>query len=128
MRIHLADRGLCPCDPGIYRFPARMAKRTRGGSTAPVIPATESALEFHPWSALSSAQLCPQWTNNNLAANAFPANGDSLLNFVSQPRGPLHRSPRNVYPPPDEQPWINLPVLLALSAVSVLAFEPPLCR
>ncbi len=90
MRIHLADRGLCPCDPGIYRFPARMAKRTRGGSTAPVIPATESALEFHPWSALSSAQLCPQWTNNNLAANAFPANGDSLLNFVSQPRGPLH--------------------------------------
>ncbi len=91
MRIHLADRGLCPCDPGIYRFPARMAKRTRGGSTAPVIPATESALEFHPWSALSSAQLCPQWTNNNLAANAFPANGDSLLNFVSQPRGPLQR-------------------------------------
>ena len=89
MRIHSADRGLRPCDPGIYRFRARMATRTRGGSTAPVIPATESALEFHPWRALSSTQLCSEWSNNNLAANAFPANGDNPLNSVSQPRGPL---------------------------------------
>ena len=117
MRIHLADRGLCPCDPGIYRFPARMAKRTRGGSTAPVIPATESALEFHPWSALSSAQLCPQWTNNNLAANAFPANGDSLLNFVSQPRGPLQLRP---FPLPPQRSQLTESCVCANSAKAVI--------
>ena len=49
-------RGLCPRAPGIYRFRARMAPHW-GGVAAPVIPAAESALEFHPWRALSSAQV-----------------------------------------------------------------------
>ena len=33
-----AQRGLRPCDPGIFRFLARMVKRRRSGIAAPAIP------------------------------------------------------------------------------------------
>jgi hypothetical protein len=38
---------------------------------------------------LSSAQVLPEWINRNLAGNAFTANGDNPLNFVSHARGSL---------------------------------------
>jgi len=57
---------------------------------APAIPAAESTLGSHPCVALSSAQVSPEWINHNLAANAFAANGDYPLNFVSHSRGSLH--------------------------------------
>ncbi len=43
-----AQRGLRPCDPGIYRVLARMVERCRSGVAAPAIPAPESALRSHP--------------------------------------------------------------------------------
>ena len=42
----------------------------------PVIPAAESTLWFHPWRALSSAQVLPEWIIRNLAGKDLPANGD----------------------------------------------------
>ena len=56
---------------------------------APAIPAAESTLGSHPCVALSSAQVLPEWINRNLAVNAFAANGDNPLNFVSHSRGSL---------------------------------------
>jgi len=61
--------------------------------TAPAIPAAESTLGSHPCVALSSAQVLPGWSNRNPAVNAFAANGDYPLNFVSHSRGSLHRDP-----------------------------------
>ena len=68
-------RGLCPRTPGIYRFRARMAPHW-GGVAAPVIPAAESALEFHPWRALSSAQVIAIitpgiWSTQGICAQAL---------------------------------------------------------
>jgi len=59
---------------------------------APAIPAAESTLGFHPWRALSFAQVVSEWSNRNLAANAFATNGDYPLNFVSHSRGSLQNS------------------------------------
>ncbi len=58
--------------------------------TAPAVPAAESTLGSHPCVALSSAQVISEWINRSLAVNAFPANGDNPLNFVSHSRGSLH--------------------------------------
>jgi hypothetical protein len=57
---------------------------------APAIPAAESTLGFHPWRALSSAQVIPVWSNRNLAVDGCPSNGNNPLNFVSHSRGSLH--------------------------------------
>ncbi len=57
---------------------------------APAIPAAESTLGFHPWRALSSAQVIPVWSNRSLAFDVFPSNGDNPLNFLSRSRGSLH--------------------------------------
>ena len=57
---------------------------------SPVIPAAESTLGSHPCVALPSAQVLPEWTNRNLAGNAFAANGDNPLNSLSHARGSLH--------------------------------------
>jgi len=58
----LLQWGLCPQTPGIFRVRARILgheseirPRPRG------IPATEAALGFHPWRALSSVQLAPDY-------------------------------------------------------------------
>ena len=58
-------------------------------AAAPAIPAAESTLGFHPWRALSSAQVIPVWSNYNLAVDRFPSNGDNPLNFLSPSRGSL---------------------------------------
>jgi hypothetical protein len=82
--------GSAPATPGFNAFQPEWISGSGAVQTAPTIPATESALGFHPWRALSSTQLWSEWTNNNLAANDFSANGDNPLKFVSQPRGSLH--------------------------------------
>ncbi len=53
----------------------------------PAIPAAESALGLRPRSALSSAQVFPEWINSTSPCNHLPANGDNPLNFVSHSRG-----------------------------------------
>ena len=56
----------------------------------PAIPAAESALRLRPRSALSSAQVLPEWTISTSPCNDFLSNGDYPLNFVSHSRGSLH--------------------------------------
>ena len=46
----------------------------------PAIPATESALGLRPRSALSSAQVLPEWITSTSPCNTFAANGDYPLN------------------------------------------------
>jgi len=53
----------------------------------PLIPAAESALGLRPRSALSSAQVFPEWTTATSPCNDLSANGDYPLNFVSHARG-----------------------------------------
>ena len=56
---------------------------------APAVPAAESTLGSHPCVALSSAQVISEWINRSLAVNAFAANGDNPLTFVSHSKGSL---------------------------------------
>jgi hypothetical protein len=65
--------GSAPATPGFNAFQPEWISGSGAVQTAPTIPATESALGFHPWRALSSTQLWSEWTNNNLAANDFSA-------------------------------------------------------
>ena len=44
-----------------------------------------------PAVALSSAQVLPEWITSTSPCNAFAANGDNPLNFVSHSRGSLHK-------------------------------------
>ena len=64
------------------------------------IPAPESALRSRPRVALSSAPVIPEWTQHPLAVNAFPANGDNPLNFVSHSRGSFQTSDCHDSSPP----------------------------
>src|SRR6185436_988213 len=61
-------------------------RRTR---RLPTIPAAESALGLRPRSALSSAQVLPEWTTSTSPCNDSSSNGDYPLNFVSHSRGSL---------------------------------------
>jgi len=89
--------GRCPQTPGILRFTARMAGNWGAGCARPhAIPAAESALGLRSRSALSSAQVIPEWTPITSPYNDLSANGDCPLNFVSQSRGALHL----LIPPP----------------------------
>ncbi len=58
----------------------------------PAIPAAESALGLRPRSALSSAQVLPEWKTSTPPCNTFPSNGDYPLNSLSHARGSLHRA------------------------------------
>ena len=53
------QRGLCPCDPEIYRFAARMVESIRGGIPAPAIPAAEPALGSLPCVGRGRDTGCP---------------------------------------------------------------------
>jgi hypothetical protein len=90
---------------------------------APAIPAAESTLGSHPCVALSSAQVLPEWINRNLAANAFSANGDYSLNFVSHSRGSLQRN--SVPPLPSQLLAVAPHAHLADDAVDGLGAEMP---
>src|SRR5512140_81407 len=80
--------GSAPATPGFNAVaPEWRAGCGAAKTAAPAIPAAESTLGSHPCVALSSAQVLPEWTNRNLAVDAFASNGPNFLNFVSQPRG-----------------------------------------
>lgn len=81
--------GLRPQTPGIYRIPARMTERRRL-LPPPAIPAAEPALGLRPRSALSSAQVLPEWTTSTPPCNDFSSNGNNPLNSVSHSKGSLH--------------------------------------
>jgi hypothetical protein len=82
--------GRCPQTPGIFRFAARMGCFLGSGlRPLPAIPAAESALGLRSRSALSSAQVSPEWTTSTTPCNDVSSNGDYPLNFVSQSRGSL---------------------------------------
>src|SRR5580704_4835258 len=83
--------GSAPATPGFNAVAPEWLFYYGAATAAPVIPAAESTLGFHPWRALSSAQVVPEWINHNLARNASTANGDYPLNFVSHSRGSLQR-------------------------------------
>src|SRR5579863_6556329 len=79
--------GSAPATPGFTAVAPEWLLFYGAADAAPAIPAAESALGSHPCVALSSAQVLPEWTNPNPAANAFASNGDNPLNLVSRPRG-----------------------------------------
>jgi hypothetical protein len=61
-----------------------------GNAPRPAIPAAESALGLRPRSALSSAQVLPEWITSTSPCNDLSANGDNPLNSLSHPRGSPH--------------------------------------
>ena len=91
-KSQVTNGGFAPATPG-FNAVAPEWLFYGAADAAPAIPAAESTLGSHPCVALSSAQVLPEWINRNLAGNAFAANGDNPLNFVSHPKGSLHLSP-----------------------------------
>ena len=86
----VSSGGSAPATPGFNAVAPEWLFSYYGAAVAaPVIPAAESTLGFHPWRALSSAQVLPEWINRNLAGKDLPANGDYPLNFVSHSKGSL---------------------------------------
>src|ERR1700682_6374078 len=59
----------------------------------PLIPAAESALGLRPRSALSSAQVLPEWITSTSPCNDLSANGDNPLTCCLTPGGQF-TSPR----------------------------------
>jgi len=88
-KAHVSNGGFAPATPGFNAVAPEWLFVSGATEAAPAIPAAESTLGSHPCVALSSAQVLPEWINRNLAGNAFAANGDNLLNFVSHARGSL---------------------------------------
>lgn len=69
--------GRCPQTPGIFRFAARMDCPWGAGCARPQpIPAAESALGLRSRSALSSAQVLPEWTIITSPCNDLSSDGD----------------------------------------------------
>src|SRR6202158_3933103 len=95
--------GSAPATPGFNAVAPEWMINYGAADAAPAVPAAESTLGSHPWVALSSAQVLPEWINLNLADNRSAANGDNPLNFVSHPRGSLHFEP-----PCPAQHWRDL--------------------
>jgi hypothetical protein len=89
-KSQVTNGGFAPATPGFNAVaPEWQPGCGAAKTTAPAIPAAESTLGSHPCVALSSAQVLPEWINRYLAGNAFAANGDNPLNFVSHARGSL---------------------------------------
>jgi hypothetical protein len=74
-----------------------------GNAPPPAIPAAESALGLRPRSALSSAQVLPEWITSTSPCNDLSANGDYPLNFVSHSRGSVQSPPQHTVAPEREQ-------------------------
>jgi hypothetical protein len=94
-KSHVGNGGFAPATPGFNAVAPEWLFVYGATEAAPAIPAAESTLGSHPCVALSSAQVLPEWINRNLAGNAFAANGDNLLNFVSHARGSLQSRDRH---------------------------------
>jgi hypothetical protein len=97
-KSHVGNGGFAPATPGFNAVAPEWLFVYGATEAAPAIPAAESTLGSHPCVALSSAQVFPEWINRNLAGNAFAANGDNLLNFVSHARGSLHLRNHTILP------------------------------
>jgi len=82
-------RGAAPETPRFIAVAPESLCYFGAASTAPAIPAPESALELLLSSALSSAQVLSEWTTSTQPRNDFSFNGNYSLNFLSQPRGSL---------------------------------------
>src|ERR1035438_863565 len=83
--------GSAPATPGFNAVAPEWLPGCGAAKTAaPAIPAAESTLGSHPCVALSSAQVLPEWITITSSCNAFAANGDCPLNFVSHSRGSVH--------------------------------------
>ncbi len=80
----LPNGGAAPATPGFNAVKPEWLITYGAADAAPAVPAAESTLGSHPCVALSSAQVLPEWINRNLADQAFAANGDNPLNFVSR--------------------------------------------
>src|ERR1700720_3383402 len=85
----IKNGGSAPATLGFNAVAPEWLSLSGAAEAAPAVPAPESTLGSHPCVALSSAQVISEWINRSLAVNAFPANGDNPLNFVSHSRGPL---------------------------------------
>jgi hypothetical protein len=85
--------GSAPATPGFNAVAPEWLFFYGAAEAAPAVPAAETTLGSHPCVALSSAQVISEWINRSLAVNAFPANGDNPLNFVSHSRGSLQFEP-----------------------------------
>jgi hypothetical protein len=83
-------RGAPPPDPWDLSPWGQNGWFRRRPGPPPAIPAAESALGLRPRSALSSAQVLPEWKTSTPPCNTFPANGDYPPNSLSHARGSLH--------------------------------------
>ena len=77
--------GSAPAPPGFTAVAPEWLLSYGAAVAAPAIPAAESTLGFHPWRALSSAQVLPEWSNRNLAVDGFLSNGDNPLTSCLTP-------------------------------------------
>lgn len=96
-----------PQTPGIYRIPARITERGGRSLDPRSFRPLSRRCGLHPRSALSSAQVFPEWTTATSPCNDLSANGDYPLNFVSHSRGLVQVSPscfRTNPRSPDEHP------------------------
>ena len=85
--------GSAPATPGFNAVAPEWLPGCGAAKTAaPAIPAAESTLGSHPCVALSSAQVLPEWITITSSCNAFAANGDYPLNFVSHSRGSVQKA------------------------------------
>ena len=85
LRDRFSSWGRRPQAPGIYRIPARMTERGGRSARPPLIPAAESALGLRPRSALSSAQVLPEWITSTSPCNDLSANGGNPLTSCLTP-------------------------------------------
>src|SRR5206468_10755278 len=81
--------GSAPATQGFIAVAPEWLAGCGAAETAPAIPAPESTLGSHPCVALSSAQVCPEWHPSAVTLNAFSANGNYPLNWLSHSRGSL---------------------------------------
>src|SRR5215813_14105245 len=88
-RLSRQNRLCCFAIGGCAPKPCKHFAGGRRGHRLPTIPAAESALRLRPRSALSSAQVLPEWTTPTPPCNDFSSDGDYPLNFVSHSRGSL---------------------------------------
>src|SRR5580658_5536619 len=92
LRDESLQLGALPPSPRDLSHSCQNDRARRQIARPPPIPATESALGLRPRSALSSAQVFPEWITATSPCNDLSANGDNPLNFVSHLRGSVHRA------------------------------------
>jgi len=82
--------GRCPQSPRDLSHSRQNDGARRQIARPPLIPAAESALGLRPRSALSSAQVFPEWITATSPCNDLSTNGDNPLNSLSHSRGSVH--------------------------------------